>query len=189
MECLHDAVIASAVLEGLGDILFEVLFLVVGSVGRHNQRAIRCGDLDQFLQQLRIIFRYRKCALFCAGKAWRIDDGHVILQFLSDRVADEIEDIHYIDFLLLAIQVIDGELFLCPFQRTVRNIDTRRFDRPAHGCCHGERAGVAERVQDPFACRITLRQSAAYLALIQKNARHQSIVQIRRIVDAVLLHD
>ena len=111
-----------AVLEGLGDILFEILFLVVGGVGRHNQRTIRRGELDQFLQQLRTILRYREGAFFGAGKARRIDDGHVILQFFADGVADEIEDIHDIDFLRIAIQVVDGELFFGPFQRAGQSI-------------------------------------------------------------------
>ena len=64
-----------AVLEGLGGLLFKILFLVVGGVGRNDQRTVRRGDLDQFLQQLRIILRYREGAFVGAGKARRIDDG------------------------------------------------------------------------------------------------------------------
>ena len=64
-----------AVLEGLGGLLFKILFLVVGGVGRNDQRAIRCGDLDQLFQQLGVILRDRESPLFGAGKARRIDDG------------------------------------------------------------------------------------------------------------------
>ena len=111
-----------AVLEGLGDILFEILFLVVGGVGRHNQRTIRRGDLDQFLQQLRTILRYREGAFVGAGKARRIDDGHVKLQFLANRVTDEIEDIHDTNFIIPIGQIVDGKLFFGPFQRAGQSI-------------------------------------------------------------------
>ena len=122
MEGFQDAVITRAVLEGLIDVLFEILFLVVGGVGRNDQRTIRCGDLDQLLQQLGVILRDRESPLFGAGKARRIDDGHVILQFLANRVTDEIEDIHDTNFIIPIGQVVDGELFFGPFQRAGQSI-------------------------------------------------------------------